>query len=155
MARRAGTGNGPKDPTPPTDGYLFPGFDAPQANYHRTPNNITLIMAQICGDPETGSPKASAFAVLCYILRHTWGYGEFEQYKCISMDEFCRGRSYRDQDRTRMDNGTGLSESTVLNSLKYLERKGYIEVKYDDGDRGRIRKYYRLRIRDQKAEQAF
>jgi predicted transcriptional regulator len=51
---------------------------------------------------------------------------------------------YRDMDRTRMDDGTGLTRSAIQNALRRLAERKVIERTYDESDPGRTRVYYRL-----------
>ena len=113
---------------------MFPGFDEPTANFSKLPHQLINAFDQI----ETfGELK-----VILYILRHTWGFQE--RRKKITMDEFEHGRKRRD--RTRMDNGTGLSGPTIANGLKRAVAHGFIEVEVDDRDLGRVKRYYSLRM---------
>ena len=115
----------------------FPGFDRPESNFFRMPNSWTDITADIDGIAE--------LKVVQYILRHTWGYQEFGIKKHITIDEFVNGR--RRQDGDRMDRGTGLSERAVYDGLRKAVEDGLIEEEIDHSDRGRVKKYYSLRMR--------
>jgi hypothetical protein len=82
--------------------------------------------------------------VILYVIRHTVGYQETEQYKHITIDEFMYGRFK--SDNTRMDNGTGLSEMSVRNGLKSAIKHGYLVDKENRSDMARIYKSYRLKL---------
>ena len=84
--------------------------------------------------------------VVEYILRHTWGYQEYGVKKHITIDEFVNGR--RRQDGSRMDKGTGLSERAVYDGLRKAVENRLIDEEIDDSDRGRIKKSYSLRMRE-------
>src|ERR687889_1432174 len=116
----------------------FSGFDRPESNYFRMPNSWTDITAEINNSAE--------LTVVEYILRHTWGYQEYGVKKHISIDEFVNGR--RRQDGSRMDRGTGLSERAVYDGLRKAVDNSLIEEDVDDSDRGRIKKSYSLRMRE-------
>ena len=117
---------------------LFPGFDRPESNFFRMPNSWTDITAEINNIAE--------LKVVEYILRHTWGYQEYGVKKHITIDEFVSGR--RRQDGSRMDKGTGLSERAVYDGLRKAVENGLIDEETDDSDRGRIKKSYSLRMRE-------
>lgn len=87
--------------------------------------------------------------VVEYILRHTWGYQEYGIKKHITVDEFVRGR--RRQDGARLDKGTGLSERAVRYGLQKAVVDRLIEEEVDASDRGRIKKYYSVRMQDELA----
>ena len=102
------------------------------------PNLWTDITAEI--------DNISELKVVEYILRHTWGYQEYGLKKHITIDEFVHGR--RRQDGSRMDKGTGLSERAVYDGLRKAVENGLIEEEIDDSDRGRIKKSYSVRMRE-------
>src|SRR5215203_691087 len=116
----------------------FPGFDRPESNYFRMPNTWTDITAEI--------DNIAELKVVEYILRHTWGFQEYGLKKHITIDEFVNGR--RRQDGSRMDKGTGLSERAVYDGLRKAVENGLIDEETDDSDRGRIKKSYSLRMRE-------
>ena len=124
----------------------FQGFDRPESNFFRMPNTWTDITAEI--------DSIAELKVVEYILRHTWGYQEYGLKKHITIDEFVHGR--RRQDGSRMDRGTGLSERAVYDGLRKAVDNGLVEEAIDDSDRGRIKKFYSLRMRAEAvaAEQA-
>src|SRR5215213_4886533 len=116
----------------------FQGFDRPESNFFRMPNTWTDITAEINNIAE--------LKVVEYILRHTWGYQEYGVKKHITIDEFVNGR--RRQDGSRMDKGTGLSERAVYDGLRKAVENGLIDEETDVSDRGRIKKSYSLRMRE-------
>jgi predicted RNA-binding Zn-ribbon protein involved in translation (DUF1610 family)/DNA-binding PadR family transcriptional regulator len=110
-------------------------FEYPYENWSKLPHQFIEMMPLI----ETiGEMK-----VLLYILRHTWGFQEFDKPKKITLDEFVNGRWL--SDGTRIDNGTGLSKPTVMAGLKKAEEHGFITVT-SWGDKGRKRVYYMLNM---------
>lgn len=129
MTRKRATAD---SPTP------FAGFDRPESNWFRMPNSWTDITA--------GITSIAELKVTEYILRHTWGYQEYGIKKHITIDEFVNGR--RRQDGTRMDLGTGLSERAVYDGLRKAVERGLVEEETDASDRGRVKKYYSLKMRD-------
>ena len=120
----------------------FAGFERPTANFFRMPNEWTDITADI--------RNLAELKVVEYILRHTWGYQEYDVKKHITIDEFVNGR--RRQDGSRMDRGTGLSKRAVYDGLRLAVERGLIEQEIDDSDRGRTKKFYCLRMRPDEVE---
>lgn len=115
----------------------FSGFELPEQNWFRLPNSWTDITSDI--------KSLAELKVVEYVLRHTWGYREFGMAKCISIDEFMKGR--RRKDGSRMDRGTGLSNRSVIDGLRNAVSHGYLVEEIDDSDRGRVKKRYYLRMR--------
>jgi DNA-binding PadR family transcriptional regulator len=130
--------------TDQTERGVFAGFDRPEANYFKMPNSWTDITAAI--------DSIAELKVVEYILRHTWGYQEYGLKKHITIDEFVRGR--RRQDGSRMDRGTGLSERAVYDGLRKAVASGLIEEESDDSDRGRVKKSYSLKMRENRQADA-
>src|SRR6266704_2463012 len=85
----------------------FPGFSTPESNFFRLPNEWTDITAKITSLAE--------LKLVEYVLKHTWGYSEFDMVKKITTDEFINGRKRKDG--TRIDIGTGLSKPSVIQGL--------------------------------------
>jgi hypothetical protein len=114
----------------------FRGFGAPESNFVSMP--LELI---------TALPLFSTLAelkVVLYILRHTWGYQEFEEGKRITLDEFEHGRKRRDG--TRIDNGVGMVKSSIVDGLARAADDGFIVVEKDDTDLARSIRYYSLAV---------
>ena len=114
----------------------FGGFPMPKSNYFRLPNCWTDITHDIT--------SLSELKVIEYVLRHTWGFDEYEKPKRITINEFIMGRKKRDG--SRMDKGTGLSEPSVIRGLKKAVENGYLEVELDGRDMARKKKFYYLRM---------
>lgn len=119
----------------------FPGFDRPESNWFKMPVDWTNITA--------GIGNIAEIKVIEYILRHTWGYQEYGLKKHITIDEFVRGR--KRQDGSRLDQGTGLSERAVRYGLEKALEDGVIEEEVDESDRGRIKKSYSVRMKEESA----
>lgn len=124
-------------PKKPADLPKFPGFGIPEQNWFKLPNEWTNITA--------GMKSLAELKVVEYVLRHTWGFHEYGIAKRISINEFMRGR--RRADGSRLDQGTGLSNRSVIDGLRKAVSDGYLVEEIDDSDRGRIKKSYRLRMR--------
>lgn len=114
----------------------FNGFARPEQSWFRMPNNWTDITA--------GITSLAELKLVEYVLKHTWGYQEYEITKHITIDEFMSGR--RRKDGSRIDRGTGLSKPSVISGLKSAVANGYLRVEVDDTDKARVKKYYRLRM---------
>src|SRR5690348_18359460 len=96
---------------------VFPGFRVPEEErWFKVPNEWTDVTAEITSLAE--------LKVIEYVMRHTWGYGEYEEYKHITIDEFMHGRMRRNG--TRIDKGTKLSEFGVKDGLKRAIKHGYL-----------------------------
>jgi hypothetical protein len=118
--------------------YKFQGFQTPHSNYFRVPNDWPSITAKI--------DNLAELKCVEYVLRHTWGYSEYGVLKHISNDEFVGGR--RRKDGSRIDEGTGLSLRAVRDGLNKAVDHGFLNEFVDDSDKGRIKKYYSLKMQD-------
>jgi hypothetical protein len=116
---------------------MFDGFPTPTKNFFSMPNNITDIIAEITNMAE--------LKVIIYVIRHTWGFHEFGKPKAISVDEFMNGRR-RDHGKSRMDNGTGMSNHSVIDGLKKAVEHGYLLCEIDTSDMARVKKSYSLKM---------
>jgi hypothetical protein len=114
----------------------FSGFRRPEQNWFRMPSNWTDITA--------GITSLAELKVVEYVLKHTWGYQEYDITKRITIDEFMHGR--RRKDGTRLDLGTGLTKASVIAGIKNAIEHGFLRVEVNDGDKARIKKFYRLRM---------
>src|SRR2546425_2214417 len=118
--------------------HLFAGFSKPEANFFRLPNEWTDITAQITSLAE--------MKLVEYVLKHTWGYSEFDMVKKITTDEFMNGRKRKSGER--IDKGTGLSKPSVIAGLKSAVEHGLLTEEIDDSDKARIKKFYKLKMRN-------
>jgi len=124
----------------------FGGFVPPVSNFFKMPNEWINICSRI--------NSLAELKVVQYVLRHTWGWHEYDgKPKKITLDEFMHGRK-RD-DGTRMDNGTGLSKPSVIDGIEKAIKDGYLICEVNDNDPARIKKSYKLNMHrsdDQKAK---
>src|SRR5437588_7345996 len=116
---------------------IYAGFSKPEANFFRLPNEWTDITARITSLAE--------MKLVEYVLKHTWGYSEFDIVKKITTDEFMSGRKRKDG--TRVDSGTGLSKPSVIAGLKSAVAHGLLTEEVDDSDKARIKKFYKLKMK--------
>lgn len=112
----------------------FGGFAPPTSNFSLLPH--ALIDALPLFDTE------AELKVVLYILRHTWGFQEFDTPKRITLDEFMHGRKRKDG--TRFDKGIGMSKPAVLRGLDNAIEHGFIVAYMDDHDAARINKCYEV-----------
>jgi hypothetical protein len=122
--------------------HQFTGFSKPEANFFRLPNEWTDITAHITSLAE--------MKLVEYVLKHTWGYSEFDMVKKITTDEFMYGRKKKNGER--VDIGTGLSNKSVIEGLHKAVAHGLLEVEIDETDKARIKKYYKLKMKTPIAE---
>src|SRR5437763_15408604 len=120
----------------PSD-HQFTGFSKPEANFFRLPNEWTDITAKVTSLAE--------MKLVEYVLKHTWGYSEFDVVKKITTDEFMSGRKKKSGER--IDIGTGLSKPSVIAGLKSAVEHGLLEEEIDDSDKARIKKFYKLKMK--------
>lgn len=113
----------------------YTGTPPEQTNWTKFPNKIIDHLHLITSGAE--------LKIIVYIVRHTWGYNEFDEGKNISIDEFMHGRKRRNG--TRIDDGCGLQKQAVISGIKAAIVHGFIDVDVDDRDAARVKKYYRLR----------
>lgn len=123
----------------------FTGFtsEAIKGGYFRVPNMWIDVCSKI--------DNLAELKVVLYVMRHTWGFQEYNLPKHITIDEFMHGRKLRDGGR--MDLGTGLSNQSVISGLAKAVQHGYLICAVDASDRARIRKSYALRMTDEELVQ--
>lgn len=113
----------------------FNGFVPPEQNWSRLPNELIDVLPIINSMAE--------MKVILYVLRHTWGFQEFDAPKRITLDEFMSGRIVRGE---RKDRGTGLSKSAVIDGIERAVKHQFLIEYVDDTDKARIVKSYQLRM---------
>src|SRR5258708_6233595 len=114
------------------------GFSKPDTAFFRVPHDFMDVLVLI--------DSMAELKVVLYVMRHTWGYQEYDLYKRITVDEFVHGRMIKH--RQRLDSGTGLSEAGVRIALAKAVKHGFLECEIDDHDRARIQKSYRLKMKE-------
>src|SRR5437763_15547962 len=122
--------------------HQFAGFSTPEANFFRLPNEWTDITARVTNLAE--------LKLVEYVLKHTWGYSEFDVVKKITTDEFMSGRKRKSGER--IDTGTGLSKPSVIAGLKSAVAHSLLEEEIDDSDKARIKKFYKLKMKTPREE---
>ena len=110
------------------------GFTYPKENWSKLPHELIARFPDFTSQGEV--------LVVLYILRHTWGYQEFDEGKKITLDEFELGRKYRDG--SRIDNGVGMSRTAILRGIEKAIKHGFIEIEEDNSDLARRKRWYKL-----------
>jgi hypothetical protein len=116
--------------------FIFEGFDKPSENWSKLPHVFMNFLPRIM--------SLSELKVVLYILRHTWGFQEFDNPRRITVDEFMHGRKLKDG--SRIDDGTGMSEPSIRDGLKRAEKHGFITIDVNDIDKARVEKSYQLNM---------
>ena len=116
---------------------VFAGFEDPTENWSKLPH------ALIGAFP--GIVTVSELKIILYVLRHTWGFGEYDDAgKRITLDEFANGRKRRDG--SRLDGGTGLTPNAIKAGIKRAIRHGFLVQEGDGRDAARSSHKYHLRM---------
>lgn len=118
---------------------IFKGFEFPEQNYSKLPHEFIDLLPQI--------DSLAELKVILYILRHTWGFSEFDKPKKMTLDELQNGRKRRDG--SRMDGGTGLSVNSIKAGVEKAAERGILKIETDESDRARIEKWYSLNMSDE------
>jgi hypothetical protein len=114
---------------------IFKGFQPPTENWSKLPHEMIAALPLV--------KSLAELKVILYILRHTWGYQNYEKPRRISMDEFVNGR--KNQDGGRIDPGVGMAENSVRAGLLSAIEHGFISVYEDNSDAGRVTRFYEIR----------
>src|SRR5690606_29556639 len=117
----------------------FLGFSKPTDNYSKLPHEFISMLPDI--------DTIGELKVILYILRHTWGYSEFDKPKKMTLDELQNGRKRRDG--SRIDKGTGLSLNSIRSGVEKAVERGLLKVETDESDKARIEKWYILNMADE------
>lgn len=118
---------------------LFTGFSGPERNYFDMPLDLIAALPLF----ET----LAELKIVLYVLRHTWGFREYDSSKRITIDEFVHGRKRKDG--TRIDTGVGMVKNSIKDGIERAVKHGFMIVETDDTDKARIEKSYSLqRVKD-------
>lgn len=117
---------------------MFHGIQVQEGRYFNIPLELfDGYFAQLSG---------AELKVLLYIIKHTWGFQNYDTPVHLTVDEIRNGRYQKG--RVRMDKGTGLSGGAVSEALKSLIEGGFIVCYTDNTDRGRVKRYFMIRQSD-------
>ena len=111
----------------------FSGWAPPLENWSKLPHDLINLMPHM---------NCAELKVTLYILRHTWGYGNYTSFVPMTIDEIRYGRHSKNG---RIDNGTGLSKQSVITGIAQGIKRGTLVEIVDSSDKARIRKFYKLR----------
>lgn len=131
----------------------FEGFEQPKNNYYRLPNSWFDLCAWMNAQ-RNASRMDGTIKWLEYLIKHSWGYLNFDTPVRLTTDEFANGRRRATKDRSRggrMDLGTGLSSRALIEIPKRLLDLGLIERRKDDSDKARVKYHYLPRVREEEA----
>jgi len=117
----------------------FQGFKQPEQNYSKLPHEFIDLLPEI--------DSLAELKVVLYVLRHTWGFSEYDKPKKMTLDELQNGRKRRDG--SRMDGGTGLSVNSIKSGAEKAVERGILTVEVDETDAARIEKWYCLNMSDE------
>jgi hypothetical protein len=114
-------------------------FSSDNKNNRMIPNSTQ--MPNVMLDEWLAALSGSEWKVVCYIARHTYGFGK--DADSISQSQLLQG--IRKRDGTHLDHGTGLSEKTLKKAIDALLDQGKIErERRRSTDRGNEPTVYRL-----------
>src|SRR5207249_2073679 len=118
-----------------SDPFHFEGFLTP--NYTQVPDQLFDELLPLLSGAE--------LKVLLYIIRRTFGFKK--DYDEISLNQICTGIQTRDG--RVLDNGTGLSQSTVLVAVKgLLEKRIILAQRRMSQEKGNEPTLYHLNLRE-------
>lgn len=112
----------------------FTGFQVPEQNWSQLSHEFISALPIF--------DTMAEIKVVLYILRHTWGYKEYDTTKRITLDEFMHGRKRKDG--TRLDDGIGMAKNSVIDGLERAINHGFICAEIDNSDKARIEKCYAI-----------
>lgn len=115
----------------------FHGWSTPDQNWSKLPHQLVDLISKM---------KESELKVTLYILRHTWGFANYDEFQAMTVDEIQNGR--KGKGGIRIDDGTGLSKQSVITGTKAGIVRGTLEEIVNDKDKARIKKGYRLRAKE-------
>jgi hypothetical protein len=121
----------------------FQGFPYPKTNYCKVPH---ILFEELLADFDS----LGELKVVLYVLRHTWGYQEYDRGKKITLDEFENGRKRKDG--SRMDRGVGMSRPAIKRGIQKATDHGFLEVETNKSDLARIKNYYKLAFAEEGTE---
>ena len=125
--------------------HQFDGFNEPKANYSKLPHILIDTLPLI--------DSLAEMKVVLYVLRHTWGFQEFDEAKRITMDEFCNGR--KKSDGSRLDKGTGMTRNAIKDGIRRALFHGFLLRDGDGKDYGRSSFVYILNARSEDTGSTF
>ncbi len=125
----------------------FEGFARPQSNFYRLPLSWFDTLRTL----RTRHDRRRIVALVRlteYIIKWTWGQGNYEGTVRLTLDEIENGRvaGRREGVRVRADRGTGLPRKTLIPTIEDALAYGLLTRVTDDRDRARVRQSYAVRL---------
>src|SRR5579859_3639283 len=96
----------------------FGGFHSAKQNWSPLPHELIGALPTI--------KRLAVLKIVLYVLRHTWGYQEYDEGKRISLDEFMHGRKRRDG--SRIDGGVGMDKEVIMDGIDKAVEQGFLLV---------------------------
>ena len=126
----------------------FIGFSKSAENWDRLPDDWFDTWHVVRN--EHGPRFTPMLKMTEYILKHTWGTGNFNGQVQLSANEFRLGR--RRNRLERFDHGTSISVNSVQSAGKALVELGLMEIEQDQKYPARRLRTYRPRIHEKNEE---
>lgn len=117
------------------ESQVFVGFEKPKSNYSKLPHSLIEALPLI--------DSLAEMKVILYVLRHTWGFQEYQDAKRITMDEFERGRKSKG---VRLDSGINMVRNSIRDGIDRAVKHGFLIQESDGRDAGRQSFVYYLNI---------
>jgi hypothetical protein len=121
----------------PSASPMPPPEPRPKGEFRQNVIRFCHLLYEI-GNEET---RAAAF-----IFENTHCYMEPERFKRLTLDEFCHGRKYRDGSRYTQGGARFSKRNNALRALNKLEAGDHAETQFDESDKARKMKFYRLKL---------
>ena len=125
----------------------FEGFARPQSNFYRLPLSWFDTLRTL----RTRHDRRRIVALVRlteYIIKWTWGQGNYQGTVRLTLDEIEHGRVIGRQlgERVRADQGTGLPRKTLIPTIEDALAYGLLTRVTDERDRARVRQAYAVRL---------
>jgi hypothetical protein len=107
---------------------MFTGFAYPEANWYRLPNDWFDVWADL--RQQTGRARIKGpLLVTEYVIKHTWGWQNFNTPVRLSWHDFQYGRRTGTRN---LDHGTGLARRALRLAITDVQAWGLLEHPRDD-----------------------
>lgn len=125
----------------------FQGWERPERNFYRLPLTWFATLTHLRRTWQLRS-IANLIRLVEYIIRWTWGEGQFERPVRLTLDELEHGKvlGRRNGVRLRADEGCGISGSHLSEAIQLAVDLGLITREVDRRDPGCIRQYFAPRL---------
>jgi hypothetical protein len=107
---------------------MFTGFAYPEANWYRLPNDWFDVWANL--RQQTGRARIKGpLLVTEYVIKHTWGWQNFNTPVRLSWHDFQYGRRTGTRN---LDHGTGLARRALRHAITDVQAWGLLEHPRDE-----------------------